>query len=78
MKPKLYEALKTFEERIQTTFPGASFHLTDPFGGYDIGVELTLPVTHMTREDRRKISELAAEIEEEFDVYIGTVVKALA
>ena len=78
VKPKLYEALKTFEERIETTFPGASFSLTDPFGGNDIGVELTLPVTRITREDRMKISELAAEIEEEFDVYVGTVVKALA
>jgi hypothetical protein len=75
MKPKLYEALKTFEERIQTAFPGASFSLTDPFGGNDIGVELILPVTHITREERMKIAELAADIEEEFEVYIGTMVK---
>jgi hypothetical protein len=78
VKPKFYEALKTFEERVQTAFPGAGFSLTDPFGGNDIGVELILPVTHITREERMKIAELAAEIEEEFDVYIGTVVKALA
>jgi len=63
VKPKLYEALKTFEERIQTTFPGACFSLTDPFGGNDIGVELTLPVTRITREERKKVSKLAAEIE---------------
>jgi len=66
------------EERIQTAFPGVGFSLTDPFGGNDIRVELILPVTHFTREERMKIAELAAEIEEEFDVYIGTVVKAPA
>jgi hypothetical protein len=76
VKPKFYEALKIFEERLQTSFPGASFNLTDPFGGNDIGVELILPVTQITREERMKIAELAAEIEEEFDVYIGTVTKA--
>jgi hypothetical protein len=59
-------------------FPGAGFSLSDPFGGNDVGVELILPVRQITREERMKIAELAAEIEEEFDVSIGTVVKALA
>jgi hypothetical protein len=49
-----------------------------PLGGNDVGVELILPVTQITREERMKIAELAAEIEEAFDVYIGTIVKALA
>jgi hypothetical protein len=75
MKPKLYEALKTLEEHIQTAFPGTSFSLTDPFGGNDIGVELILPVTQITRAERMKIAELAAEIEEEFAVYIGTMLE---
>jgi hypothetical protein len=61
-------ALKTFEERVQITFPEASFSLTDPFGGDEIGIELILPVTSITREERMKIAELAAEIEEEFEV----------
>lgn len=77
MKPKLYEAIKAFEEHIQTYFPGTCMTLIDPFGGNDIGVELTLPVARITREERIKVSELAAEIEEEFDVYVGTVLKAL-
>jgi hypothetical protein len=37
VKPKFYEALKTFDERVQTAFPGAGFSLTDPFGGNDLG-----------------------------------------
>ncbi len=78
MKPKLYDALKTFEERIQTAFPGASFSLVDPFGGNDIGVELILPVRRITREERMKIAELATDIEGEFDVYIGTMVRPQA
>lgn len=78
MKPKLYEALKHFEERLQGMFPGASFRLADPSGGNDIDVELILPVAHITREERMRIAELAAEIEEEFDVYIGTVAKPQA
>jgi hypothetical protein len=78
MKSEVYEALKIFEKRVQAAFPGASFRLTDPYGGNDIGVELILPVAHITREERMKIAELAAEIEEEFDVYIGTVVKTEA
>lgn len=73
MKPEVYEALKVFEKRVQAAFPGATLHLSDAFGGYDIGVELILPVAHITREDRMKLAELAAEIEEEFDVYIGTM-----
>ena len=78
MKSKVYEALKMFEKRIQAAFPGTAFCLTDPFGGNDIGVELTLPVADISREERMKIAELAAEIEEEFDVYIGTVAKPKA
>lgn len=73
MKPAIYEALKTFEERVHAIFPGADFALIDPFGGNDIGVELHLPVGHITRQDRMKVAELTAGIEEEFDVYIGTV-----
>jgi len=75
MKLEVYEALKTFEERVHATFPGAGFALIDPFGGNDIGVELRLPVARITRKDRMKVAELAAEIEEEFDVYIGTVTR---
>jgi hypothetical protein len=78
MKPKVYEALKTFEKRIQAAYPGATFCLTGPFGGNDTAVELILPVADITREERMKIAELAAEIEEEFDVYIGTVAKPKA
>ena len=78
MKPNIYEALKTFEKRIQAAFPGTAFCLTDPFGGNDIAVKLILPVADITREERMKIAELAAEIEEEFDVYIGTVAKPKA
>jgi hypothetical protein len=75
MKSEVYEALKIFEKHVQAAFPGASICLTDPFGGNDIGVELILPVARITREERMKIAELAAEIEEEFNVYIGTIVK---
>jgi hypothetical protein len=78
LKSEVYEALKTFEERVQAAFPGGSFRLTDQTGGNDIGVELILPIARITREERMKIAELAAEIEEEFDVYIGTVVKTEA
>jgi hypothetical protein len=78
MKPKVYEALKMFEKRIQAAFPGTMFCLTGPFGGNDIGVELILPVANVTREERMKIAELAAQLEEEFDVYIGTVAKPKA
>ncbi len=78
MKPEVYEALKTFEKRLQAAFPGATVHLTDPFGGHDIGVELFLPVTQITRKERMKIAELAAEVEEEFGVYMGTVAKPQA
>lgn len=75
MKPKVYEALKTFERRIQATFPGATLQVTDAYGGHDVGVELLLPMAHISREVRMKIAELAAEIEGEFDVYIGTLAK---
>jgi hypothetical protein len=44
-------------------FPGAGFSLSDPFGGNDVGVELILPVRQITREERMKIAELAAQIE---------------
>jgi hypothetical protein len=53
----------------------AVFPIMSNFGGNDIGVELRLPVAHITRKDRMKVAELAAEIEEEFDVYIGTVTR---
>lgn len=75
MKPEVYEALKIFEKRIQEAFPGAYFTLVEPVRGNDIGVELMLPVSHITRKERIKVAELAAEIEEECDVYIGTEIK---
>jgi len=75
MKLEVYAALKTFEEWVHAAFPRAGFTLIDPFGGNDIGVELRLPVVHITRQERMKVAELAAEIEEEFGVYIGTVTR---
>jgi hypothetical protein len=78
MKSKVYDAVKMFEQRIQAAFPGATLRLTDAFGGHDIGVELLLPVAHIAREERMKIAELAAEIEDECDVYLGTMAKPQA
>ena len=75
MKPKLYEAVKMFEQRMQAAFPGATLQVMDAYGGHDVGVELLLPMASIPREARMKIAELAAEIEEEFDVYIGTRAK---
>ena len=52
VKPKLYDALKTSEERLQAAFPGIGCSLTDPFGGSDIGVELILPCTSAISQAR--------------------------
>jgi hypothetical protein len=39
-------------------------------------MKLYLSVAHIGREERLRIAELAARIEEEFDAYIGTVAKS--
>jgi hypothetical protein len=78
MKPHIFDALKRFEERLQGVLPGASFRLTDPSDGNDLGLEVILPRAPITREERLKIAEIAADIEEEFEVYIGTVAKPQA
>ena len=75
MKPSLYEALKTFDERLHAAFPGATFRLMDPFDGNDVGVEVTLPVQEFTMREQRQLSDIAAALEEEYDVYIGLLTK---
>ena len=78
MKSALYEALKKFEERLHTAFPGAMFRRIDPFGGHDVAVEVTLPMQAVTWCERMKLAEIAASLEEEYDVYIGLLTKPAA
>ncbi len=78
MKAALFEALKQFDERLHTAFPGAMFRLIDPFEGHDVAVEVTLPVQEITWHERLQLAEIAAALEEEYDVYIGLLTKAAA
>jgi hypothetical protein len=78
MKPGVYQALKEFEERLLAAFPEATFELIDPFGGNDVAVEIFLHVEAYTYEERVKLSEIGADIEEKYDVYIGTLTHAQA
>ena len=75
MKSATYEALKTFDTRLHVAFPGAAFRLIDPFEGYDVAVEVTLPVDNITWHDRMQLAEITAALEEEYDVYIGLLTK---
>ena len=76
MKSATYEALKTFDTRLHVVFPGATFRLIDPFEGYDVAVEVTLPVDNITWHDRMQLAEITAALEEEYDVYIGLLTKS--
>ena len=78
MKPATYEALKTFDTRLHVVFPGATFRLIDPFEGYDVAVEVTLPVDNITWHDRMQLAEITAALEEEYDIYIGLLTKTTA
>jgi hypothetical protein len=78
MKPATYEALKTFDTRLHMAFPEATFRLIDPFEGYDVAVEVTLPVGKITWDDRMQLAEITAALEEEYDVYIGLLTKTAA
>ena len=71
MKETVYQALKEFEQRLQETLPGATFRLIDPFEGHDAAVEVSLPGSIVTWEERMKLAEVAADLEEKYDVYIG-------
>lgn len=75
MKPKVYKALKEFEARLLQVSSGATFQLIDPFEGNDASVEVILPVEEVTLEERMKLSDIAAEIEEKYDVYLGIMIK---
>jgi hypothetical protein len=78
MKPATYEALKTFDMRLHTTFPKATFRLIDPFEGYDMVVEVTLPVGQLTWHDRMQLAEITTALEEKYDVYLGILTKTAA
>jgi hypothetical protein len=71
MKETVYQALKEFEQRLQETLPGATFRFIDPFEGHDVAVEVSLPGASVTWEERMKLAEVAADLEEKYDVYIG-------
>lgn len=71
MKETVYQALKEFEQRLQAALPGATFRLIDPFEGHDVAVEVSLPGSIVTWEERMKLAEVAADLEEKYDVYIG-------
>ena len=75
MKATVYQALKEFELRLQETLPGATFRLIDPFEGHDVAVEISLPGTVVTWEERMKLAEVAADLEEKYDVYTGILTR---
>jgi hypothetical protein len=77
MKSTTYEALKTFDTRLHMAFPGATFRLIEPFEGYDVAVEVTLPIGKVTWHDRMQLAEITAALEEEYDVYIGLLTKTV-
>jgi hypothetical protein len=54
---------------------GATFKVIDPFGGHDVAVEVTLPVSAITWHDWMQLAEITAALEEEYDVYIGLLTK---
>ena len=71
MKETAYQTLKEFEQRLKETLPGATFHFIDTFEGHDVAVEVSLPGAIVTWEERMKLAEVAANLEEKYDVYIG-------
>jgi hypothetical protein len=71
MKEAVYQALKEFEQRLQETLPKATFRFIEPFEGHDVAVEVSLPGSIVTWEERMKLAEVAADLEEKYDVYIG-------
>ncbi|MGH7963956.1 MAG: hypothetical protein ACRERD_19395 [Candidatus Binatia bacterium] len=71
MKEAVYQALKEFEQRLHETLPAATFRFIDSFEGHDVAVEVFLPGTIVTREARMKLAEVAADMEEKYEVYIG-------
>jgi hypothetical protein len=78
MKAAVYPALKEFEQSLQEALPGATFRLIDPFEGHDVAIEITLPGTIVTWEERMKLAEIAADLEEKYDVYIGVLTQPAA
>jgi hypothetical protein len=78
MKPATYAALKIFDTRLHSVFPEATFRLIDPFEGYDVAVEVTLPAGKITWHDRMQLAEITSALEEEYDVYIGLLTKTAA
>ncbi len=75
---EIYEALKEFEKRFRENFPAYSFQLIDPFEGHDVGLQITIPDEKIEWEERRKLSDIAADIEEKYDVYIGFLTRVAA
>jgi hypothetical protein len=43
-----------------------------------VAVEVTLPVSNVTWQDRMQLAEITAALEEEYDVYIGLLTKTAA
>ena len=78
MKQEVYEALKEFENRFKKNFPDYNFQLVDPFEGHDVGIEITVPNERIEWKERRKLSDIAADIEEKYDVYIGFLTRVAA
>jgi len=78
LKQEVYEALKEFENRFKENFPDYSFQLIDPFEGHDVGIQINVPNKNVRWEKMRKLSDIAADIEEKYDVYIGFLTRVAA
>jgi thermostable 8-oxoguanine DNA glycosylase len=78
LKQEVYEALKEFEKRFKENFPDYSFQLIDLFEGHDVGIQINVPDKNIKREKMRKLSYIAADIEEKYDVYIGLLTRVAA
>lgn len=78
LRQEVYEALKEFENRFKENFPDYSFQLIDPFEGHDVGIQIIVPNKNVRWEKMRKLSDIAADIEEKYDVYIGLLTRVAA
>ncbi len=66
MKPKIYPALKEFEEKLHREFPEAEFEVEEPFDDEDLSLEVYLPIR--SPKVNKKIAGILVDLEEEYGV----------
>jgi hypothetical protein len=70
MKPKVYQAVRQFEQEVKTHYPQVKLELIEPMGGADATFRTIFPTLNWVK-GLGQLDDIVLDIEEETGVWIS-------